>query len=490
VGQRVPGREHLVPGQDLRVRKSVRVAALVVSLGALVWAVAVPGSFRTRAQDTRPNIVLILTDDQTYDTLPSTPPSMPWLQRQIIDPSGHWIDLTNAFINTPLCCPSRATILTGQWSHHTGVLGNRFGDRLNQNETIATWLHAAGYWTGLVGKYLNAYPFGEGPFVPPGWDRWFAKENESASTVYYDYPYVDNGIQKLAGDQPQFYATDFLANQAVKFIQQAPATQPFFLYFATSAPHDPWVPPPRYRTTFQNLDIPLPPDLNQSNVSGMPPWIRALPRLSRGQVAREVRDMRRERECLLAVDDAVREVIGAIRSRGDTNRTVIFYLTDNGYSFGEHRWMTKECPYEECIRTPFAVDVPGVAARTDPTPVSNADLAPTMAALAGIEPGAPVDGANLVPLLTGTGPAPARRGILIEWAGFNPVPRWWGIRTANFAYIETAPNWVELYDITGRLGPADPFELHNVANRPRYSAVRSRLAAALARLRSRAPTRE
>ena len=169
---------------------------------------------------------------------------------------------------------------------------------------------------------------------------------------------------------------------------------------------------------------------------------------------------------------------------------MFFFLTDNGYSFGEHRWVTKECPYEECITTPFAVDVPGVAARTDEMPVSNADLAPTIAAFANEQPGAPVDGANLMPLLTGTGPPPSRPGVLIEWSGISVVPRWWGIRTANFAYIETAPNWVELYDITGRLGPADPFELHNVANDPAYAAVRARLASALGRLRSQPPTRE
>jgi N-acetylglucosamine-6-sulfatase len=174
------------------------VTRAVVALAAATAALSgfgVQAALQSSApRDDRPNIVVVLTDDQTFDSLPHRPAVMPYLQRQIEDPASGWTWFPNAFVNTPLCCPSRATILTGRYSHNTGVEANDEGDDLDESSTIATWLHDAGYRTAVVGKYLNGYPFGRGPYVPPGWDHFVGKENTSDATVYRSYRVVDDGV--------------------------------------------------------------------------------------------------------------------------------------------------------------------------------------------------------------------------------------------------------------------------------------------------------
>jgi len=191
--------------------------------------------------------VLILTDDQTLDTLPTEPAAMPWLQSQLEDPNGHWVWFPNAVASTPLCCPSRATILTGEYDTRTHVRDKFSGSSLDDANTLPVWLHQAGYTTALVGKYLNNYPWGRAPFVPPGWDRWFAKENPNESTSYYNYDVVDRGYARHYGATPSAYATDVLSGAANAFLDGAPSDRPWFLYFAPNAPHAPWIPAQRYR---------------------------------------------------------------------------------------------------------------------------------------------------------------------------------------------------------------------------------------------------
>src|SRR5581483_9239552 len=188
-------------------------------------------------------------------------------------------------------------------------------------------------------------------------------------------------------------------------------------------------------------------------------------------------------EALRAVDRLVARVVRVLRERGALDRTVIFFLTDNGFSFGEHRWVSKACPYEECVRTPFLVRFPGATARVDEHLVSTVDLAPTFAQLAGASPTRPLDGRSLVPLLEGR-PVPSwRSGVLLEYVGDRHVPAWWAIRTRSFLYVEYATGERELYDLVGRVGPADPYELHNRADDPAYASVLVRLASRLAALR-------
>ncbi|MGZ5301262.1 MAG: sulfatase family protein [Actinomycetota bacterium] len=458
------------------------MAAAILAAAALTATPAPP------PRDDRLNIVVILTDDQSFDTLPSDPPALPWLQSQIRDQDGHWLWFPNAFIETPLCCPSRATILSGLYSRHTHVRTNDDGERFDETQTIATWLHDAGYFTGLIGKYLNRYPFGRGPYIPPGWDRWVVKRNTAATTTYSNFGFVDQGVALQTSDAAATYATDLFADHAVDFLRTAPDDRPFFLYFATSAPHPPWTPPPRHAGAFSGVPLPAAPSVGERNLSDKPMWVRKLRRVAAAERAEFLVDRRHEAETLLAVDDAVERIVGQLAADGDLDRTVIFFLTDNGFSFGQHRIRAKRCPYEECIRTPFAARVPGAGAQDLPGLISNVDLAPTIADLAGVQPGQPVDGRSFAPALLGERwRSPA--GVFLEWAGDGEIPPWQGVRTGDFAYIESADGTVELYDITGAIGAADPFELRSRSADPHYRGAVRRLAALLRALRSRPPGR-
>jgi arylsulfatase A-like enzyme len=467
------------------VRASVRrTGGPLLAVVALAAAALVPGSIPSRSADPRPNVIVILTDDQSFDTLPADPAAMPWLQAQIDDPAGHWRWFPNAYLNTPLCCPSRATLLTGLYSHHTGVQDNGDGHLLDEDHTIAVRLHDAGYRTALIGKYLNQYPFGRGPYVPAGWDRWVGKGNRSDATTYYGYPFVDQGVPLTAGLGPSSYATDLLGREAVDFVRTAPEDRPYFLLFTPSAPHPPQTPPPRYEDAFADLTLPRPPSFGVTD-PGAPPWIRELPPIDAVEARRLDADRIRERETLLAVDDAVQAIVHEVAARGDLGRTIIFFLTDNGLAFGEHGWRAKSCPYVECVRTPFAVYAPALAAGTDPRLVSNVDLAPTIASLAGAAV-APTDGVDLAPLLTGTGPAPFRHAVLSEYHGDPVVPAWSSVTTADLAYIRTG-DVEELYDLTGVHGAADPYETDDRIDDPAYLGAKIFLAMVLRSLSSQRP---
>lgn len=451
----------------------------VVAVAALIGALFIPESRSAQRADPRPNIVIILSDDQSPESLPHEPAVMPYLQGQALDPQGEWVRFTNAFLNTPLCCPSRASILTGRYSHETHVETNFDGHLFDDSSTVATWLHDVGYTTGLVGKYLNGYPFGRAEFIPPGWDRWDGKEQGGGGSVYYDYTVLKQGFPVAYGGGPGDYGTDVYASLAVNFIRTAPTDKPFFLYFAPTAPHPPWTPPPRYENTYASMTMPHLPDLNEPDVSDKPAWVRALPSLTPEELTGLDRARRLEYEALLGVDDAVRNILQALTARGELENTVIFYLTDNGFSFGEHRWVTKDCAYEECIHTPFLVRFPGAVTRVDDHLVSNVDLAPTLAELADTQPGGPVSGRSIVPLLQGRPPPDWPSGVLLEWAGDDRIPPWWGVRTQDFLYVELDTGERELYDLR-----TDPFELVNVVNDPSYGNTVTRLSAQLAALKA------
>jgi arylsulfatase A-like enzyme len=227
------------------------------------------------------------------------------------------------------------------------------------------WLHRAGYFTGLVGKYLNRYPFGRGPYVPLGWDRWAGKMQGGGGSVYYHYTLVEQGFPVPYGSEPEDYSTDVIAAWAVEFIRTVPEDRPFFLEITPTAPHSPWIPAPRDAGAYASTPVAEPPSVGEEDVSDKPAWIRGLPERGPGVRALIDQDRRRAYEALRSVDDAVRKVVEALRERGELEDTVILYLTDNGFSFGEHRWVGKQCPYEECIRTPFLVRYPGAPPHAD-----------------------------------------------------------------------------------------------------------------------------
>jgi N-acetylglucosamine-6-sulfatase len=225
--------------------------------------------------------------------------------------------------------------------------------------------------------------------------------------------------------------------------------------------------------------VPTPSARSLDDVRDKPAWVRSLPTIGPATAEALLEQRRRLSETLRGVDRAVRRLVTSIERRGELGRTIVVYLSDNGYSFGEHRWIGKRCPYEACVRIPFVVRSPWAHTASISTPVSNIDIAPTILDLAGLGGSVELDGRSLRPMLEGADQHRERRPILIEWAGDEDVPAWRGIRTADFSYIEHSDGTVELYDLSGRLGPADPLELHDRAGDPAYRRVRETLATKL-----------
>jgi arylsulfatase A-like enzyme len=220
-----------------------------------------------------------------------------------------------------------------------------------------------------------------------------------------------------------------------------------------------------------------PPSLGEPDVSDTPAWVRSLPALGPRARSGLTEAERRSLATLLAVDDAVAAILDALRERGDLEHTVVVFVSDNGFSFGEHRWVKKACPYEACVSVPLLIRYPPAGPRVEPAIVSTVDLAPTIAALAGLDGAAGADGVSLVPLLEGDA-APDRPAYLELPDGAGRIPPWWQVRTAGLAYIELATGERELYDLR-----RDPDQLSNVAEDPAYATAVARLAAELARFR-------
>jgi arylsulfatase A-like enzyme len=412
-----------------------------------------------------PNLILLLTDDQTLDSMSQ---GMPFLDSR---PGSHWVEFSNAFLNTPLCCPSRATILSGLYAHHTGVRSNSDGQRFDASSTIATWLHDAGYRTGLIGKYLNHYPWGLGPFVPPGWDDWFAFMGQEG---YYNYTVNDNGSSVSFGANAQDYSTDVFAARAESFI--ASSAGPFFLMISPLAPHEPSTPPSRYANL--GVTVSHSPNFNELDVSDKPAFVQARPLAGASGVSQWDGHRIKGFRSLRAVDDLFRSAYSLLEAQGELDNTVIMFMTDNGVTIGEHRLSGKSCVYEECVGTPMLVRYPWADGRIEPGLVSNIDVAPTFAELAGFVPPMPQDGSSLVPLLRNDHSNPWRDSLLLENFAGGGNPPFWAIRTQAWKYSQLGTGEVELYDLLN-----DPFELENVAGHPEFASVESQLGSQLAALK-------
>ena len=406
-----------------------------------------------------PSVLVILTDDQRWDGMSR----MPIVRRELVD---HGVTFANAFVSNSLCCPSRTSILTGDYSHTDRVYREippygRF-EWLDDRSTVATWLHGAGYTTGLFGKYIDGYQTpGLRGYVPPGWDRWVA----FLHSTYYHYRLSVDGKVSGHGYSPRDYSTDVLTQQAVSFIHDTKG--PLFVYFAPAAPHAPAIPAPRDVGAFSSMKPWRPPSYDEADVSDKPSYIRSLPRFTGADVAAEDAFRRDQYASLLSVDRSVGRLLRALADTGRLSNTLIVFTSDNGISWGEHRWVKKEVPYEESIRVPLVIRYDPVvrAPRTDEHLVVNIDLAPTIADVTGA--GRPrVDGRSLLPLLRSSR-APWRRDFLIEhMRGTNDVPTYCGVRTEHAVYVRYATGEEELYDLR-----RDPYELSNLAEDPADAAT-------------------
>ncbi|MBX7186004.1 MAG: sulfatase [Vicinamibacteria bacterium] len=441
---------------------------------------------------TRPNIVLVLLDDGE-EAMTS---NMPRIRASFIDKG---LRFTNAFANTPLCGPSRSNILSGQFSHNTGVIANT-GDGAGyptwaQNgydaANIGPWLKAAGYRTGIFGKYQNDYPTKEPPnetYVPPGWDDW--RVVMSDRVAYNDYYTLnENGTLTTYSSDTGGYQADILSARLQSFLKAAEAndSQPFFAFLSLGAPHTPTAPAARHLSAYPGATAPRGASFNEPDLSDKPRWLQdQSPLMDSATIAEIDSDYRGSLQAMLSVEDATEALFQTLDQLGESSNTYVFFTSDNGLHRGEHRLRGgKNTAFEESIRMPFYVRGPGVpAGRTIDHLAGLVDLVPTFLSLAGASIPGSVDGMSLTPLLSSTPPALSnwRQEMLVEHPGGAGlpirIPAWYGLRTQSEIYVEYDNGENEYYDLK-----TDPLELNNLA-RQTPSSTLSRLSARLAVLKA------
>lgn len=492
----------------MRLPKHHKLAYGCVALGATTLcgfaiamsAVTAPDPASAAAMPKRPpNIVLIQTDDQTAAQL--TWKVMPKTRRLL---ARNGTTFGDYIATTAECCPSRASLITGQYAHNHGVFSSGHGEgypRLRDKDNVLpVWLQAAGYNTIHAGKFMNHYQQAvpNRTDVAPGWDDW---QTTLSGVRYYNYGLSSNGRLVHYGGQDSDYVTRVLTRKSVAAVRRfAPERKPFYLQVDQRAPHTAGgnrdgrcgggerahfaEPDPNDMDLFRREDVPRPPSFNEQDISDKPEFLRGTARLD----AARQRKVRGKWRCALAtlasVDRSVARIYKSVDDAGERGRTVFIFTGDNGLFYGEHRIEGgKVLPYEEALRQPLLINLPsgyrdGGVRRTIGDPVANIDLAPTILDLANGRPCMPqgacrtMDGRSLVPLLTGTSSGLRNRSLLIEYQSPQPDRH----KTCNFAGVHTRRAvYVEHYSVgnptTGQCQPTlqverydlktDPYELRN-----------------------------
>lgn len=489
------------------------LATVLVLLGA---PAASGANENTTPQASRPNIILILTDDLDLSLV--SPTITPRID-QLLTQQG--ASFRNFFVNVSLCCPSRASLLRGQYVHNhelytnggpTGGFARAYDTGLEQT-TVATALKEAGYRTALFGKYLNGYPSAnDETYIPPGWSEWASPTSDNAYGGF-NYALNENGTVVEYGTLPRDYLTDVLTRKAVNLITSTATLSdtPLFLYLAPYVPHQPATPAPRHSRLFEGAQTPRTPSWNEADVSDKPSNVSSLEPLTEANIQQLDTLYRRRLQSMQAVDEMVAAIVEALDSTGQLANSYIVFTTDNGYHMGQHRLKAgKYLPYEEDTHVPLLIRGPGIAPGTAIPQISSmVDLAPTFAAWAGVPLPLVPDGRSLVPLLGSTTPPTTwRQAALVEqypFAGQQPVAAlagdaegyepydafdaqidptafYFGIRTADYTYVEYSASAAgaqrELYDLR-----ADPYQLQNLAATA-DPALLSRLSSYLATIRA------
>lgn len=417
----------------------------------------------------RPNIVLVLSDDQPATMLDFMPATLEEI-------ASRGVRFENAFVSTASCAPSRATIYSGRYAHNHGILDNSGllagGHHFDHENGLATWLRQAGYRTGLFGEYM---PWAQvlGETKPAAWDEWWSlmKNDDQGFTMSINGPWRDFGSET--------YLTDFIARGARRFIVKN-KDRPFFVVMAPSSPHAPAIPAARHEDLFLDLPPWRPPNFREADTTGKPQWVQFSRAISDASTA-GVDGLRiRMAQSLQSVDEAVRDISRLLDKLGLSDRTLVLYLSDNGLHLFEHWWGAKFDSYEEGIRIPLLLRYPVryPIARTDTSLASNVDIAATIVDAAGTTAPA-LDGTSLLETLDGV--VAPRSDLLVEnFTNFVIVPNS-AVRTDRWKYIRTdAAQGVneELYDLQ-----SDPYELFNLASDPTLQTLRQGLSDRLELLR-------
>jgi arylsulfatase A-like enzyme len=471
------------------VRRLLLIAVIALALAGCGATSAPHGSEQAL---TRPNIVFILVDDLQTSLLVHMPNVKTMMQE------GTTLD--NFFVADSRCCPSRATILTGQLPHNTGVFTNSppyggvkaFDANGNPERTFAVTLRDRGYRTALFGKYLNGYSSSAGG-VPPGWTDWAATARAYQG---FNYQLNENGTPVNYGERSQDYLTDVIAAKGETFVNDSLLDRrPFFLELSTFTPHAPAVAAPRHVGMVGGLKAPRVPAFNRA-VYAAPRWLKVRPRMKRPAIQSIDALYRNQVRSVMSVDEMIGRIRARVQALGIADNTYFVFASDNGFHMGEHRLLPgKMTAFDEDIRIPLIVTGPGVpAGGRIPALVQNTDIAPTFEEWAGASPRPEVDGRSLAGLLRGE-PVPSdwRAGAIVEHraefrskfrkrdpdaqppSSGNP-PGYNALRTPTATYVEYKTGEREFYDHT-----VDPHELFN-AYKFLSNAEKRNLSVALASL--------
>jgi N-acetylglucosamine-6-sulfatase len=464
----------------MKSRRNLIAATCALALGTTL-PIAGSTQVGAAAPDRQPNILVIMTDDQAWSAF--TPQLMPNVFEQLVDEG---VLFRRAYVNTSLCCPSRAEFLTGLFEHHTGVDGNQV---MLTRPTFPEAVHDAGYRTMLAGKYLNSWSCED---VRPEFDRWSCLGEPEPSTYSLIDPYinVDGTWQTFNG-----YQTDILASQVIDFIDETPAGKPFFALYAPTSPHLP-ADDPRYDDF--SVELPRGPSFNSNTLTpGSPRYTRGT-RLTRDEIGIAADRYVRMARVTRSLDDSIGNILASLGNRSDD--TLVVFFSDNGYLYGEHRRVGKNDAWEEAVRVPMVVRYPALlppaGAFASDALVQNVDIASTVADLVGFKWGA--DGRSFVPLITRQRKS-VRDAALIEHCrgevsgslqctglsfdgGRTQAPGYQGIVTSRYKYVEYDDGSTQLLDLK-----KDPAELRNLAGVSRLGAVRRQLAGRLDNLMTAAP---
>jgi N-acetylglucosamine-6-sulfatase len=419
--------------------KKVVVLFVVLVLMSVPAASKIP---REAEAAVRPNIILVLTDDQDENTLKY----MPYVAGKF---QARATTFPNATYNFPLCCPSRVSMLRGQYTHNHHVWENsepeggyeRFVEVGDDNSHVVRWLDQAGYNTGMFGKYINGAHKRDAA-RPEGWDKFLVE----------GYSYDSSPAP------PTAHEDEVIKDNAVRWIKQNLPGRPLFAWISFNAPHSPYRFDPKYADRFTKARLPQPPSFSEGNVSDKPRYVSNRPRLSERKVAQMTYDHQDQLRGLLTPDDAVEKIVGVLKAAGELDNTYVVFWSDNGSLMGQHRLFGKEHAYVESISFPMIVSGPHVRSGASNTRiVMNQDLAPTFADIANARAPAFVDGRSIVPIFDGVGPW-RDVGLIEAPDQTNPKdpPSYRGIRDENYTYVEYATGEREYYDLR-----TDPYQLTN-----------------------------
>ncbi|MGW6690243.1 sulfatase family protein [Streptomyces sp. NPDC054961] len=399
-------------------RRGFLGGAAAVAAATAVPALAQVAGAGPAAAAGRPNILLIVTDDQPKHTEWALPKTVAWLADQ-------GVKFTNGHVTTPLCAPSRSSVFSGRHAHNHGVRNNGASHALDQSTTVQKYLKQAGYRTGLFGKYLNSWTLADNP---PHFEEFALLQ-----PGYVDAQWNVNGtVQTING-----YTTNIIKNRTLGFLDKAATdTRPWFAYVTPYASHGPRTPEAKYAGT------PVPdwngrPSVPEADRSDKPGYIKnATGTLADGQAIRA-----EQLRTLLSVDDAVQAFKDKLQALGQLDNTLVIYIGDNGFSWGDHGWTAKSVPYRPAHEVPFYLSWPAGgrgAGTTDNRIVANIDIAPTILDAAGITSAAPQDGRSLLSSYS-------RDHLLVEWwkqgAGAGGAPTW-------SSYVAKDKQYTEYYDLT------------------------------------------